>query len=196
MPQTRIPVAEATDAQLRSYAETVLGIGFGPNPGIKRDTILRKMADAGFDDTGIWLPDDGPAPDRIQHVAEDAPGGETVIRKGNPDNSRNDPMVNLRIAEQPGAGGNRPVPVGVNGQIMLIPRNKDVDVPWRYFLAMRNAVQMIYETDPNTHELGEGREVPAHSVQVNTMPSAAEIAAWEERTQKIGTKKDRPAAAA
>ncbi len=91
--------------------------------------------------------------------------------------AENDPKVKVTIAEMEGAGGKRAVPVGVNGVIMLVPRGRPVDIPYRYFMALKCAVKTLHEQDEETNEI-TSTEVDAYPMSVNKMPDQADIDAY------------------
>ena len=65
------------------------------------------------------------------------------------------------------AGGSDDVQVGVNGSVMLVPRGKDVDIPYRYYEALKNAVADKYEMMPDGKSMNPvPRKVPAYPFQV------------------------------
>ncbi|MEO5368526.1 MAG: hypothetical protein H7833_00460 [Magnetococcus sp. DMHC-1] len=63
--------------------------------------------------------------------------------------------ITITIQPAPDKNGNRPVPVGVNGSIMLIPRGKKVEVPAPYVEVLSNARQTVVEMDPDTGNVTE-----------------------------------------
>jgi len=79
--------------------------------------------------------------------------------------SRNDPKVTINISLQPEQGGDRPVEVGVNGSMMMLPRGEDIDVPLRYVIALKNAKTTQYSRNPQTGDLTAG-DVQLHPFNV------------------------------
>ena len=104
-------------------------------------------------------------------------GIKTTIRALKGGSSKADPKVRMFLNEAEGAGGQRAVFVSVNNVPMLIPRGEEVDVPYRYYLALKAAISTIREQDENTHEL-LSRDVPAYPFQVVRLPTAKEMEAW------------------
>jgi len=75
--------------------------------------------------------------------------------------------VRINIGIQEEAGGNEPVPVGVNGKIMLIPRGKDVDIPESYLEALQHAVTYKYDSLPDGMGINPvPREVQLYPFQI------------------------------
>lgn len=172
----KIPINEATADQLREYCEVFLGIHVSPNPGTKPETIKAKILQAKPDIEFIEneveeepaVPE-GAAPQKV----------DGAKRGYGPGTSQFDPKVKIRINQSEGPGGNRGVPVGVNGQIMILPRGEVIEVPYRYYLALDQAVQATYHQDPKTHEpiASVGHSYPFQVIQ---MPPQEDIEAWHE----------------
>ena len=78
--------------------------------------------------------------------------------------------VVIRIQSQNEPGGEQPVPVGVNGSVMLIPRDQDARIPRSYYEVLKNAVVDRYEPEiVNGLMVGmksEPRRIPAYPVQL------------------------------
>jgi len=131
-----IPIANATEAQLREFAQDTLGIE------IKASATLEQVR---AQITPAW--------DRDIPVAEGSP--EPVLAGDQPSPVTEQQLeppagkVRINIGIQEEAGGADPVPVGVNGRIMLIPRGKPVDVPECYVEALSHAVTFKYGTLPD-----------------------------------------------
>lgn len=71
--------------------------------------------------------------------------------------------VGLRLPEQDKPGGKQAVPVSVNGVRMDIPRNMDVWVPLRFYLALDNS--RSWEYIPSNTGLKEPRETHDYPFQ-------------------------------
>ena len=176
MKQKTVPWDEATLAELKRFAASVLGIPTAVNIG--EQTLRAKIRQAYPGDTITIMVMDG---DDDISVASDAPPPPSdtphdprALRGGS---SINDPKVTITIAEQEGAGGKRGVFVGVNGVAMIIPRGKPVDIPWRYYAALLLAVKTVYEQDEATHEIIES-DVPSYPMGVNKMPPKEDVVAY------------------
>jgi len=59
----------------------------------------------------------------------------------------------IRLARTEEAGGDEPVPVGLNGSVQLIPRGEDVPVRLPYVEILRHAQKIIYTTVPEADGL-------------------------------------------
>ena len=127
-----IPIGEATEAQLREFAQDTLGIEIKASAKIEQ---VRAQVEQAWD-RDIPIIEAAPKPT----LAGDQPVPVT--------DTQQDPVegkVRINIGIQETAGGNDAVPVGVNGRIMLIPRGKDVDIPESYLEALQHAVTFKYD---------------------------------------------------
>lgn len=136
----KIPINEATLAQLREFASTTLGLDIHPNA--KHETVLARVQ-AAWNQDEITLPEEPPETGQAgaspQPVTDaQKPPAEDKVR------------VILAVTEEP--GGEEPVPVGVNGRVMLIPRGKEVEIPRAYFDVLTQAI--TYRYMPQVDERG------------------------------------------
>ena len=175
MQQKTVPWDEATLDELTKFAASVLGISVSPR--INESTLRAKIRQAhSGDNITILVPDDddeavvgdAPAP------PSETPNDGKALRGSS---AENDPKVQITITEMPGAGGKRPAFVSVNGVAMLIPRGRPVDIPYRYYHALTNATQTLYDQDEATGEIISS-DVPSYPMSVNKMPPQAEIDAY------------------
>lgn len=106
--------------------------------------------------------------------------------------SDGDPRVKIYIPAQPGPGGNRNVPVSVNGRTILLPRNKEIVIAYRFYDAMRIAVerQCTHSVDPagGAHPIEEWRDVQSYPFSVIEMAPKEEVAAWLAAQDAAGLK--------
>jgi hypothetical protein len=61
-----------------------------------------------------------------------------------------DEKIKVLVHRGEGAQGKKPIEVGVNGKVMLIPRGEECDIPRKYFEVIKNAVQEIITQDTET----------------------------------------------
>lgn len=174
-----IPLVEATEDQLRTFATTILGLDI--HHAAKTESITAKIKQA-------WTKDTIPVPNPVE--TSEAPAG-TPPQNPNPapvmteapkpaprtNSSKGDPLVRMYMERSDKEGGDRPVPVSVNGSTMLIPRGEECDVPYRYYLVLINAVRTVFEPDDDG-EL-QPRDVLAYPFRVVKMPEQGEIDTWE-----------------
>jgi len=88
------------------------------------------------------------------------------------------------IAKEEKEGGDEPVAVSVNGNPMWIPRGQLVEIPYRFYDALMKAVKTIY-TQIDAAGTLQGREVPAHPIDVKWKPSDAIVAEWVEKMNTL-----------
>lgn len=154
MSQKTIPIDKANERQLRDFAESHLGMTLPPNARI--ETLRAKVAAA-------WNKEEIPVPVDAQPEAVQAGVQAGQLRAAPISDAKS--KVKLIIQRTDEAGGDEPVPVGVNGKVMLIPRGEEVEVPEPYFEALKNAVKLVY--DPlKDGGLSPPREVPMYPYQV------------------------------
>lgn len=161
MSTKEVKLSEATPAELRDYGRLYLGLAFDDNTPAEK--MLTEISKAIQTDKIIVPADPAPRaraqaikPPRVMTPdAADvgaAPGQEKVL---------------IRIMATRDPGGDQPVPVGVNGSVMLIPRNRDVEIPRAFYEVLRNAVEFQYDPDIDAQGRVVGvksppREVPAY----------------------------------
>ncbi len=126
--------------------------------------------------------------DTIEVPGDEAPA--VVVARSNSDSAHhsNDPKVVINIASDDATGGSHPFPVSNNGVMLLLKRDTEVEIPYRHYLVLNDAVETILEpyTDQQTGQ-PKVRETKQHAVRftVKRLPSEAEIAAFHERTRNI-----------
>ncbi len=150
----QIPMNEATHAELLQFARGTLG--FNSPPNIKIETLRARIETA-------WNKDHITLPEVEAEVPQKGSAPFPVTEAQQPDKR----MVRINIAISEDAGGSDAVPVGVEGKVMLIPRGKDVDIPYPYYEVLSHAIMHKY--DPSEDGLGMNpvpREVPTYPFQV------------------------------
>ncbi len=140
----RIEIDKATAEQLRAFGDQVLGLELGGREN--RQTMIGKMAEVGYGLEFISLPPSAPVPSGGPRQ-----NGAFSVRP----NIKGGNEVRIIIHTQDVPGGDRPVQVGVNGKLMLIPRGREVWVPEAYVEVLDHAEENIYsEYSPNDGGLG------------------------------------------
>jgi hypothetical protein len=176
MKQKTVPWDEATLTELKMFAAQVLGMS--THPSIGESTLRGKIRQAyNGQEITIMVNESGPEDEAVGDAPSppsETPNDGKALRGAS---AAGDPKVKITIAEVEGAGGKRPVPVGVNGVIMLVPRGKAVDIPYRYYEALTHAVKTTYEQDEASGEVISS-DVPSYPMSVNVMPPQAEIDAY------------------
>lgn len=183
----RLPIDKASLAQLKQFAAGRLKIKLSPNPNVGREKILEAIRREWEHDFIEFDADaqgaTAPEPKAVPEERAKQPVVKDTIRRLDTDSSK-DPRITIELHVLPGNGpqsGDRPVPVGVNGKHMLIPRGKPVTIPYRFYLGLREAVRTEYEMrqDPITKQ----EDIVSHDVQsfpfnVIQAPPLEEVLAW------------------
>jgi hypothetical protein len=167
-----IRYVEASAAELRAWVAQTLNLDVpktlnGAQIRAKVSEVQDAPDEITFDDGVALSRPDGAAP-----VGASRGGGMTAS------GSRGDPRVRLWISESEDEAGKRPVPVAVNGVQILLPRNEEFEVGYRYYHVLNNATKTTYRQDPDTQEM-----IPTtmheYPFQLRgPLPSAEDLAAW------------------
>lgn len=205
-----VKIADASLLQLRVFAE--MGLGMDVPKTANADQIRKMIANVHEGDT-INVPVRGDdAAEEGTDSAPPAPAVDTArpaavapaavemdeaalisaFERLDID-SRKDPKITIQIHNQAGKGGERPVFVGVNGVGMLLPRNKQITIPYRYFLALTDALAIDYEQVPDEENPGRPdklieREMHSYPFTVHHQPSQAELDAWKRWKEEMQRK--------
>lgn len=139
MKQRTIPIEEANLAELREFARTILQIEMHNRETAQQ--MRAKIKEAGYHADKITIFDATSA--EATKERRDA-GGRHVFKKTD-EHGREREYCRILIPNQDKPGGEEPVPVGVNGRVMYVPRGEPHDVPVEYVEALENAVEFIYE---------------------------------------------------
>ena len=151
----QIPIEQASHAELLQFARDTLGLNLPPNTKV---TTLRAKISAAWSKDHINLP--------VTEAEETTQVGSDPQPVTAEQQVPNADKVRIKIAITEEAGGNEPVPVGVNGRIMLIPRGKEVDIPVSYFEILEHAIAYKYDPMPEGGMNPVPREVPMYPFQV------------------------------
>lgn len=192
----KLPITEASDEQLKTFAQTVLQI---ENVSNKRGEILAALQQGGWTQDHILV--DGHEMDagsdvlaQFEEPEEDFAPFAKVKGFGY---WKDGPMVVLKIMSTDRPGGNEPAAPSVNGSApLVIQRNQLVQIPYDFYLVLKNCVGTKVEPGEKvTDELvrTDYTDYPLSDVQ---LPSRAEIAAWQARTagDELGHPKAKQAA--
>ncbi|WP_022727224.1 hypothetical protein [Fodinicurvata sediminis] len=154
METKKIPIAEATEQQLRDFAESYLGISVPHNT--KLETLRAKVSQA-------WTKDEIIVEVADAHQAQEGTPPPPATPEQQPPGKK---QVRILIQRTDEPGGDEAVPIGVNGRVMLVPRGQEVDIPEDYYQVLKNAVTHRYEALPDGGINPEPRKVPAYPFQV------------------------------
>ena len=145
-----IAISEASAAQLAEFASSHLGM-LGIQASHGKERLIELISAAGHNGDTIEVND-------TERKPRAKAGADGVALSP-------DRKVRIHIATGEGASGARPVEVAVNGVLMLIPRGKDVEVPWKYLHVLQNAKASQAEVDDDGQITG-WREAPLYPVSV------------------------------
>lgn len=129
------PISEATAGEIRDFARIGLGLD-DIKDGDSKQALLAKLSAAGYSLPTIIIPN----PDLIPSEEDSNERGRS--RRVNPKTGLTEVRIMIHKSEK--AGGSRPVPVGVNGRMMMIPRGKPEWVPEHFVQVLENAVELHY----------------------------------------------------
>jgi hypothetical protein len=151
-----IPIDEATEEELRTFALDTLGIGIKATA--KLETVRARVRQA-WDKPEIRVDDSEPLSKEVPSKASPQPvtDAQQAPAEG---------MVRLILGVTEDAGGADDVQVGVNGKIMLVPRGKEVEIPEPYFESLAHAVTHKYDALPDGGMNPIPRKVPLYPFQV------------------------------
>lgn len=188
----KVNVADATAAQLRWYANVALGLD-SIKKGTSAANIIGKIHAVKPGLVEIEIPND---------VVEDV-AAEPVMAKGmvlgNVDASnipagregqhpKYDPKVTIQVQRTNDKRRAKRVFVTCNGYVLEIQRGVDVKIPYRHYLVLMDAKEMVSvemdEINPVTRlPMREWVEQQSYDFSVKALPSQEEIDAWHERTK-------------
>lgn len=205
-----IPLDEADIASLRNFATVHLGleVAAGTNGPQLRGKILK--ADPNVTDIPAFIPEGAGVPRAAPPAKPVVAGavrpaitanGEPVDMEpdaspagwasgvGDPMHHSHDPKITISIARTDDKRRTKDVTVQVNGVTFQIMREKEVPVPYRVYLALKDAMEDAAvdgdEINPVTLEpIKVWAKVPSYPFSVIEKPPQAEIDAWMERTAR------------
>jgi len=181
----RVSLDKATQAQLLRFAQVRLGLK-NIHPKTGADKLVAKIRELYSEDTievDAHAPDGGDAGPQAQRGGYVNP--PATKRQLDPLKfGYMDPLVGIRIHPQNGKGGNRNVETHLNGVEYFIPRGQDVEIPYRYYKVLTEAVGDVHEGwDDKTNQNSPPRESQSYTYTVNHMPSRAEIESFNEKME-------------
>lgn len=184
---TSVLFSEATPAQKRSYASTFLNLDLGADPS--PDQVDAAIRTAQPNTEIIFVMADQAAeqkyeaavapPSTADRVPDSGVGSVGSLGHGDPPVT-----INIPVQETTDQSGQLDVMVGINGRAWQIRRGRDATVPYRVYLALKDAKGISIN-----HDLSTGDETTRENVRfgfnVVEMPPKAEIAAWHERVDAV-----------
>ena len=200
----KVKLDEASNPQLRYYCEAVLNLDGIKPVGQRNDFLIAKIRAAlGDDITEIEMPAESVNFAAPRAAAVDvAPTPEGAIPSGIAgQHYRYDPKVEVTINETSDKTRARDVQLAVNGDVIIVQRAQRVAIPYRFYLALENAVEKISRETGEINQvtqmpLREWVEQPSYSFTTHRLPSDEEVAAWHKRTDSFDALADAELAAA
>lgn len=181
----KIPIAQATAAQLREFATVHQGLDV--DKAATADQIRAKLRQSSYDLDTIDV-----AEPKVQSASPQRIVGTGLTRavdsSGRPKASslppdlfehrdlddeerrlRDESVVDVIIASTGLKGEENPVPVSVNGTAQLIKRGERSTIRWPYYVALMNAKKLVHETDPDGRIIAE-HSAPAYQITAYDAP--------------------------
>jgi hypothetical protein len=172
MATRKIPLHDATHAQLFRYGREVCNLPFAQSWGA--DAMIAHLLRVQPDLQTIELDDeDTPtAPPLTQPQSLEAPPKPTQTPEqidaaaavAASTGLRNPDFVTIFISADDKKGGDRDVPIGLNGQTMLIPRNRNVAIPKDHYQILEHTIMHVWDTDREGNIIHPAREVKRFNV--------------------------------
>lgn len=169
----RKQITACSDEELKVFAETVLQLDLtGANT---RPKIVAALGQSGWEHD--WVMVDA---DKNEEGDAVAVAAQIVYDTGRDDG----PPVKLKILETDMPGGRHPAHPDVNGRMLVVQRNMTVEIPYAFYLALKNAISGSVQQGPDR----DGR--PGELITTNVtnypmseveLPTQAEIEAWHAR---------------
>ncbi len=183
MPMMKL--ADVPYQALIAYANEVMQLEV--KPGTSKANIIERMKVVddtieeieiiGFTDPVNPLPaEDGGA------VAGDITSGHASTHYSR------DPLVTVRIQTSPETGGDRPLPIGVNGDWIVCNRDVNVDLPYRFYEALVNCIATDMRQTMRQDGLGFNttkRDLQGVQFSVVRPADPTAIAEFRKRTDSI-----------
>lgn len=192
----KVKLDDASNPQLRYFCEAVLNLDGIKPVGQRNDFLIAKIKAAlGEDVTEIELPKESVnfAPPKAA-AKEIAPTPEGAIPSGPAGlHFMYDPKVEITVAATDDKRRPRDVQVAVNGDVIIIQRGQRVAIPYRFYLALENAIEKVSRDtgEINPHSQMPEKEwvdQPSYDYRVHKLPTDEEIAAWHARTDNAELK--------
>lgn len=180
MENRKVSIEEANFASLKRHAESVLNLEVprGTNANGLRGKILAVAPET----REVELVDDA---GRTTPVAKSEPVAASKARYSI-NHPGADPKVRMVIHKTDDVTRAKEVTVSVNGFVWRMQRGVEIDVPYRAYLALNDAVEKRAVPQDEDGPFGlpkyEYQEVKSYPFQIIAMPSADEIDAWHKAT--------------
>ena len=150
-----VSLNEAKAPQLREFLMTVKGAEVDGRDGI--DKLKAMLQNIGYAEDFITVPD-------TRTLSGEPNDGRPVLQRRATDRKTADgeTIYEVRVLLQTSdkAGGDQPVPVGLNGVVMLVPRGEPVWVREEYVEILKNSVEMVYDEYDQARNMMGGLDAP------------------------------------
>jgi hypothetical protein len=189
----RIKIEDASTDQLRAFAKDIQQIEKVPTD---RSKVIAALIESGWEKDFITIA--GGAPGGVEEAADDfqpeqfvqaTPLREEVIRFSSVKGFgfwKKSPMVICRIMSTDRPGGKEPAhPIINNSPPLVIQRNKLVEIPYDFYLVLRQAGGTKIEPGADAKDPlveTDYQEYPMTDIQ---LPSPEAIAKWQAHTGSI-----------
>lgn len=179
MSTKKVPLHEATPAQLRYYADTILGIA-DIKPQHQAANIIGKIMAVNPEITEIEVPEDV----REHHegaAAEIAPASDDAPS----DHFSHDPRVIVVFSRTSDVTKTKRVQLACNGLTVVADRGVPVKLPYRFYLVNLDATETIGRETDEVNGAGmpvmEFGDQPSYPMERVELPPAKDIIAWHKR---------------
>lgn len=173
----RKPITEASDQEIRDFCEMQQ---LDVSDCKTRPELMGVLGPAWEHDYITVIAKPELEEDEAAAMAEQIQGVDGSVIKLVGGIGANDPKVRLIVGQTPMPGGKDPVPVAVNGKTLVIQRGMEVELPYRFYLALEAAIREEVTQDEKSGELHIST-VTNYPLQVRALPSDEEIANWHAR---------------
>ncbi len=150
-----IKIADATAAQLKTFAATVLGLD-NISPNASRATVLARVQQA-YSDDAFTL---GISPIVGSPLFDTGSGVQSVQSEECPPEEGKAKFYHVKIHQGSGEGGIHPVFLSANGKVKYVNRGVVEKLSEAFMEVLRNATQTQYFQKPG--ETMNSTEVPAY----------------------------------
>lgn len=202
-----VAIDEADIASLRNFATVHLGLEIKPGTNGAQIRGIIAKADNTVSEIPVFIPEGAGTPRQAPPTAPATTGavrnpvtadGAPVEQErsasmasdiADPMHHSHDPKITINISRTDDKRRTKDVTVSVNGVAFVIHRDKDVRVPYRVYLALKDAMEDAAvdgdEINPVTGDpIKVWTKVPSYPFSVIEWPDKSEIEAWKERTSR------------
>lgn len=184
----KIPLDTANRDQLMYYARSILNIEV--NDRCNSQTVRAKIQQASPSTTEIAVPANiGNAIHSAEDIAAEADSAEPG--RALTTHFRDDPKVELMIQATTEGQRAKDVQLACQGDVLLVKRGARVSIPYRFYIScLCDGIETVAkdsdEINPQTGlPIKEWVDQHSYPFQIYSLPSDAEIAAWDKRVSGV-----------